>query len=88
MKFTRLRLLNERRGFLGLYLSDYFCAVVLLSILNNVLMDTRFQLLSFFITGFSLIALIPIRKSKRKGVIRARILSLMIGETIHVRANS
>lgn len=88
MIFHRYRLLNERKGVFGLFFSDLLAGLSLFVVMNLLLENTPLQVSAFIIPLLILGALIPIRKTKRKGIVRSHIKKFIQGEVIYDPRNS
>lgn len=83
MEYRRLTLLNQQQGFLGLYLSDFLAALLVLVIVSNLLEGSRYQLLGFILPIALLIGLSPIRRKFRKKFVRDFITARILGAQVY-----
>jgi hypothetical protein len=84
-EYKRLRFLNDHKGLFGLYLSDFMCALLGLTVLNQELMDSRAQILAPISALIVLAMLIPIRQKFRKGVIRDYLRQKIVPRVIYAK---
>ena len=77
MLAKRIRTMNERNTFLGLNVWDAVGLSVLFMIVNTLLNQTPYELLSFASFLLPLPVLIPLRMRKRRKMIRDCILFIL-----------
>lgn len=83
MIYARLKMLDERRTLLSLYLSDLVSLVIVLALSFSILEGTGVEIISFLVAGIYTVALINIRRNRRKGVVRDFFKAKLRGRVIY-----
>lgn len=77
------RLLNEKRGFLGLSMIDFGAAIGVFVLSTSLLEGSKYQIVSFFLAAALLLILSPVRLKTRRKILRDLLSYQLMGKVVN-----